>query len=54
MGKSTLRGRGGGGAFGHFEDMYVKYIVVKHVVFNFGFHFRCLGLIFDFHKVNDI
>jgi hypothetical protein len=37
-----------GGHFGHFHNMYEKYIFAKHVAFNFGFHFWCLGLIFWF------
>jgi hypothetical protein len=38
-------GMGGGGVhFGHFDDMYVKYISIKHVAFNFGFHFSVFGL----------
>jgi hypothetical protein len=41
-GESTLQG----GHFGHFHDMYVKYISTKHIAFNFGFHLWCLGLIF--------
>jgi hypothetical protein len=40
--ESTLQG----GRFGHFHDMYVKYISTKHIAFNFGFNFWCLGLIF--------
>jgi hypothetical protein len=42
MGENTLQG----GHFGHFHDTYVKYISAKHIAFNFGFHFWCLGLIF--------
>jgi len=34
-GESTLWG----GHFGHFHNMYIKYIFAKHVAFNFGFHF---------------
>jgi hypothetical protein len=34
-GESTLWG----GHFGHFHDMYVKYIHAKRIAFNFGFHF---------------
>jgi len=37
-----------GGHFGHFHDMYVKYICAKCIAFNFGFHFWCLGLIYCF------
>jgi hypothetical protein len=33
MGEKTLQG----GHFGHFHDMYVKYISTKHIGFNFGF-----------------
>jgi hypothetical protein len=43
-------GGGGGWNFGHFHDMYVMYIFVKCVAFNFGFHFLCLGLIFWFSQ----
>jgi hypothetical protein len=28
-----------GGHFGHFRNMYVKYVFAKSVLFNFGFHF---------------
>jgi hypothetical protein len=47
QGESTL---GGGGHFGHFHNMYVMYNFAKHVAFNFGFHFWCLGLIFWFSQ----
>jgi hypothetical protein len=33
------------GHFGHFHDVYIKYIFAKHFAFNFGFHFWCLNLI---------
>jgi hypothetical protein len=36
----------GGGHFGYFHNMYVKYISTKYIAFNFGFHFWCLGLKF--------
>jgi hypothetical protein len=29
----------GGGHFGHFHDMYLKFIFAKRIAFNFGFHF---------------
>jgi hypothetical protein len=45
-GENTL----GGGHFGHFHNMYVKYIFAKHITFNFGFHFWCLGLLFLFSQ----
>jgi hypothetical protein len=34
-GENTLKG----GHFGHFHNMYVKYIFAKHIAFNFGFDF---------------
>jgi hypothetical protein len=37
LGESTLRG----GHFGHFYDMCIMYIFVKHVAFDFGYHFWC-------------
>ncbi len=40
MGETTLQG----GHFGHFHDMYVKYISTKHIAFDFGFDFWCLSL----------
>jgi hypothetical protein len=46
QGENTLHG----GHFGHFHDMYIKYIYAKGIAFNFGFHFWCLGLIFLFSQ----
>jgi hypothetical protein len=46
LGENTLQG----GHFGHFHDMYIKYISTKCVAFIFGFHFWCLGLIFLFSQ----
>ncbi len=45
-GESTLEG----GHFGHFHNMYVKYIFAKCIAFNFGFHFYCLDFIFWFSQ----
>jgi hypothetical protein len=45
---------GGGFEFGQFDDMCIKPTPTKCVALNFGFHFWCLGFIFDFHKVNVI
>ncbi len=47
QGESTIQG----GQLGHFHNMYVMYIFAKHVAFNFGFHFWCLGLIFLFSQI---
>jgi len=46
QGEITLRG----GHFGHFHNIYVKYISAKCIAFNFGFHFWYLGLIFWFSQ----
>jgi hypothetical protein len=49
LGESTLQG----GHFGHFHDMYIKYIFAKCIAFNFGV-FSVSAWYFDFQKVNDI
>ncbi len=50
LGGNTLRG----GQLGQFNNMCIKNTLAKCVAFNFGFHFWCLALYFDFHKVNVI
>ncbi len=53
--KQTKHGRQlWGSHFGHFHDIYVKYVSTNCIAFNFGFTFDVWAWYFDFHKVNYI
>jgi len=51
MGENTLQG----GHFGHFHDMYVKYISAKCIGFNFGFDILIFtNLMISFFKIKNL